>query len=99
MSDKSVDAVTREVLRAIGAARAPERRVLDDAREVLWAVIASEMLGGGFAGAERAASRGSAGGEEEDRATARRRRAGGSPDERKTALERKTAPGGEGQQP
>jgi hypothetical protein len=82
MSDESADAVTSEVLRAIGAARAPEMRVLEDAREVLWSVIASEMLGTGFAGAESTASKGSTGGGE-GRATARRRQAGRSPDEHK----------------
>jgi hypothetical protein len=91
MSDESADTVTSPLLRAMGAVRAPEPRVFEDAREVLWAVIAREMLGTGNAG--RMASRGSAGGGEEDRATARRRRAGGSPGEHKTAM------GGGGRQP
>jgi hypothetical protein len=91
VSDESADAVTSALLRAVGAVRAPEPRVFEDARRALWAVIASEMLGTGDAG--RMASRGSTGDGEEDRAAARRRRVGGPPGEHKTAM------GGRGRQP
>ena len=82
MRGESADAVTSEVLRAIGATRPPEPGVLADAREALWSMIASEMLG---AGSESAASRGAAAGEG-GRATTRRREAGRTPDEHKRAL-------------
>jgi hypothetical protein len=70
MSDKSAGFETGELLRAIGKVQMPEPRVLEDAREVLWSAIASEMLGIGPAG------------EQNDRTT-RRRQTDRSPDERK----------------
>lgn len=50
MSDQSAEFEVGEVLRAIGKVQLPEPRVLDNAREVLWSAIASEMLGIGPAG-------------------------------------------------
>ena len=47
MSDKSAEFEAGELLRAIGRVRSPAPRVLEDAREVLWSAIASEMLGVG----------------------------------------------------
>jgi hypothetical protein len=68
VSDKRDESKASELLRTMGRVSVPEHRVLDDAREVLWTAIASEMLGIGPA---------------DDRATARRRQAGQSPDQRK----------------
>lgn len=73
MSDKSAEFEVGELLRAIGKVQVPEPRVLDEAREVLWSAIASEMLGTGPAGEQTAAARGPAGRKEERPRTARRR--------------------------
>jgi hypothetical protein len=78
MSKEPPDFATAELLRAIGAARAPEPRVLEDAREVLWSAIASEMLGHGSAAAQRTATGEAAAGAEQDRGTARRRPGAGA---------------------
>jgi hypothetical protein len=75
-----------ELLRATGRVPAPEPRVLEDARGVLWSAVAREMLGLGPAGEHRTTTGESTGGEEADRRTARRRQAARSPDERKTAM-------------
>lgn len=45
MSDAPEESEVRELLHAAGMVAAPERRVLEGAREVLWSAIASEMLG------------------------------------------------------
>lgn len=84
MSAEPADFAAAELLRAIGAAQAPEPRVLEAAREVLWSAIAIEMLGYGTV--PRTATGGAAAGGEEDRGTPHRRRAGRSPDEHKRAL-------------
>jgi hypothetical protein len=53
MSDESAEFKADEQLHAIGKVPAPERRVVDDAREVLWSAVAREMLGLGPAGQPR----------------------------------------------
>jgi hypothetical protein len=93
MNPESAEFEASEVLRAIGATQAPEPRVLEDAREVLWSVIVGEMLGPGFAGAEATASERSTGGGEEGRGRTRAGQAGREPDEQKRAR------GGGDQQP
>jgi hypothetical protein len=82
MSHESADSETAALLRAIGKVRAPEPRVLEDAREALWSVVAREVLGLGPAGEARTWS----GGEDADSRMARRRQAGRSRDGRKTAM-------------
>jgi hypothetical protein len=69
MSHESAEFEGDELLRAIGQVRAPEPRVLEDAREALWSAVVRDMPGLG-PGGER---------------TAGRRQAGGSRGERKTA--------------
>ena len=44
MSDQPEESRAGELLRAIGDVPAPQPRVLDDAREALWAAVASAML-------------------------------------------------------
>ncbi len=73
MSDESAGLETGELLSAIGKVRMPEPRVLEDAREVLWSAIASEMLGIGPSGEQATVTGGSAGGDEDHRRTVRRR--------------------------
>jgi hypothetical protein len=82
MSHESADTEAAALLRAIGKVRAPEPRVLEDAREALWSDVASEVLSLGPAGEEITTS----GGEDADSRRARRRRAGRSRGERKTAI-------------
>jgi hypothetical protein len=86
MSDESTAFLAGELLRAIGEAEAPKTRVLEEAREVLWSVIATEMLGSAAAGTLASAVRGSTSGGEDERRIARRRRADRSSNERKTSL-------------
>ena len=73
MSDQSAEFEVGEVLRAIGKVQLPEPRVLDNAREVLWSAIASEMLGIGPSGEQATVTGGSAGRDEDHRRTVRRR--------------------------
>ena len=70
MSHESAEFEGDELLRAIGQVRAPEPRVLEDAREALWSAVVRDMLGRG----------------PEGETTARRSQAGGSRGERKTAM-------------
>ena len=86
MSDQSTAFLAGELLRAIGEAQAPEKGVLEEAREVLWSVIAAEMLGSAAVGPQASAVRGSAGGGEDEGRAARRRRAGLSSNQRRTSL-------------
>ncbi len=86
MSHESAEFEAGEVLRAVGKVRAPKPRVLEDAREVLWSAVASEMLGLGPAGEQRTTTGGSTEGDEEDRRMAHRRQAARSRGGRKTAM-------------
>ena|ERR1700677_4862980 len=53
MSDESAEFKADAQLHAIGKVPGPERRVVDDACEVLWSAVAREMLGFGPAGQPR----------------------------------------------
>jgi hypothetical protein len=75
MSDEPAEFGAGELLSAIGKVPMPEPRVLEGAREVLWAAIAGEMLGIGSAGEQATMARGSAGRGEDHRGKARRRQA------------------------
>jgi hypothetical protein len=68
MSDNSAEF---ELLRAIGQARRPAPRVLEDAREALWSAVASAMLDIGPAG-EQTTTVGRSAGTQEDHRPARR---------------------------
>jgi len=86
LTDESAEFVAVELLRAIGVVRPPEPHFLEEAREALWSVIASEMLGRGPAAAGSTAMGTSTREAEEERRTVRRRQLGRSPDERRRAL-------------
>jgi hypothetical protein len=86
MNDKPAESGTGELLRAAGQVPMPDPSVLQEAREVLWSAIASEMLGMGSADAQAAANRGSAGGEEDLRRKLRWRRTDRPPDEGRMSM-------------
>jgi len=86
MSDESAEFETGELLSAIGKVQMPEPRVLEDAREVLWSAIASDMLGIGPAGEQVTVTGGSAGGDEDHRRTVRRRQTERSRDDRRMSM-------------
>jgi hypothetical protein len=68
MSDKPTELHAGELLlRAIGKVQVPESRILEDARDVLWSAVASEMLGTGPDGRQATATRGPAGRQEQRR--------------------------------
>ncbi len=89
MSDKPTEFEAGELLRAIGEVEVPEPRVLDDAREVLWSAVTSEMLGIGPAGEQTTATRGPVAREEEQHRTTQRRQTDRSQDERKMSMGRR----------
>lgn len=73
MSGEPPESETGELLSAIGKVRMPEPRVLEDAREVLWSAIASEMLGIGPSGEQATVTARSTAAGEDHRRTVRRR--------------------------
>lgn len=90
MSDESAEFGSGDLLHELGEVRMTERRVLDDAREVLWSAIADEMLGVGAAGEQEtptggSAGRGSARSEEDHRKKTQRRHTDLSRGERRTS--------------
>jgi hypothetical protein len=87
--EKPTEFEAGELLRAIGKVEGPEPRVLEDAREVLWSAVASEMLGTGPADEQTTATREPAGREEEQHRTTQRRQTGRSQDERKMSMGRR----------
>jgi hypothetical protein len=81
MTDNPAELQASELLAALGTVQPPEPRVLENAREVLWSAVASEMLGTGPAGEQTAAA--PASGRRQHRSpTTRQRQAGRSPGER-----------------
>lgn len=86
MSDEPAGLESGELLSAIGRVPTPEPRVLEDARDVLWSAIASEMLSTGACGEQATVTGGSTGGEEDRRRTARRRQAERSRDDRRRSM-------------
>jgi hypothetical protein len=86
MTDESAEFETGELLSAIGKVQIPEPRVLEDAREVLWSAIASEMLGIGPAGEQAIVTGGSAGADEDHRKAVRRRQTERSRDDRRMSM-------------
>lgn len=85
MSGKPGEFEADELLRMTSKVRIAEQSVLDDAREVLWSAIASEMLGAGSAGEQAGVTAGLAGREEHRRRT-RRFRTGQSDEERRMSM-------------
>jgi hypothetical protein len=82
MSDELAEWETGGLLRALGEVRRPEPRVLEDAREVLWSAVASEMLGVGPSGEQATVT----GADEDRRRTVRRRQTERSPDNRRMSM-------------
>ena len=83
MSDNPTDFQAGELLRAIGTVPVPEPRVLENAREVLWSAVASEMLGIDPAAEQTTATQELAGAHEQQHRTTRQRQPGQSQNEHK----------------
>jgi hypothetical protein len=47
MTDNPAEFEGSELLAAMGTVQSPEPRILENAREVLWSAVATEMLGTG----------------------------------------------------
>jgi hypothetical protein len=47
MTDNPADLRASELLAAMGTVQSPEPRILENAREVLWSAVTTEMLGTG----------------------------------------------------
>lgn len=85
MTDNPAELQASELLAAMGTVQPPEPRVLEDAREVLWSAVASEMLGTGPAGQQTTAAPAS-GQRQHQSPTTRQRQAGHTPGERKEPM-------------
>lgn len=80
MTDNPAELRASELLAAMGAVQPPEPRVLENAREVLWSAVASEMLGTGPAGEQTTAAP-APGPRQHQSPTTRQRPTGRCPDE------------------